>query len=239
MASIIEEISLPEKSATTLDRIKYLRHVSRKTQAQFAKLINIDPSSMSKVLAGKMPITEAFLNRVVVNLNVSKDWLVDGVGVPFEKNEALRVINPEDSMTLTDVDVPKGAAIYDIDATAGCIPLSQLFTRENVIGYIDMPTLDTSNPVVKVTGDSMAPRILNGSFISIRPIRDPSVILWGSPYVVEMEDYRMVKILKPDREDPANIILHSENPDYDDIHVKRASILRYFLVEAVLNYQLI
>lgn len=219
--------------AGVVDRLKYLRQMSRKTQAQFARLINIDPSSLSKVLAGKMPATEAFINRVVVNLGVSKQWLLTGRGLPYSKDPSPSTVSAAAAVS----ESPKGAPVYDIDVTAGCMPLGSQFTSQNLIGYIDIPTLNSNNPVVKVSGDSMQPRIPNGSFISIRPIQDPSILHWGAPYVVELEDYRLVKVLKPSKTDPTKIVLHSENPDYDDIEIDRRAVLRYYLVEAIVNYQ--
>lgn len=228
----MEERNIPEISANTLDRLKYLYGISRKTQARFARLINIDPSSLSKILSGKMAITEPFVNRVVVNLGVSKSWLLTGRGVPFEKGDGL-VIHEEAAMTA----VPKGAPVYDIDVTAGRIPLSSQFANAPVLGYIDLPNVNTDTPVVRVSGDSMCPRIPDGSYVAIRPIRDISLIAWGSTYVVELEDYRLVKVIRKCKEDAEKIILHSINPDYDDMEVKRSAVLRLYLVEAVVNYQ--
>ena len=234
MPTFIEEIAMPEQSATMLDRLKYLRTISRKTQAQFAKLLNIDPSSMSKILTDKTAITDQFINRVVVNLGVSKQWFTTGEGVPFPKAEGMSSVDG-DGVVISSC--PKGSPVYDIDVTAGCTPLSNMFTRDNIMGYIDLPNLSRQSPVVKVSGDSMQPRIPDGALIAIRPINDPSVLLWGSVYVVELEDYRLVKVVRKCKDDPSKIILHSENPEYDDIEVKRSSVLKFFIVESVLNYK--
>ena len=234
MENFIEHLAIPDGKATVLDRLRYLLEESRKTQAQFARLINIDPSSMSKVLTGKMTVTEPFINRVVVNLGVSKDWLVNGRGTPFYKADSVKAIGtPRNEVTINHVK--KGAPVYDIDATAGVRPLSMQFTDDNIIGYIDIPGIDPANPLIHVTGDSMAPAIPDGSLISIRPIKDPSIIVWGSTYLVLLEDYRLVKVVKPCRSNPQSIILHSENPEYDDMEVPRTAIVRLFIVEAVIN----
>lgn len=233
MNPLLEDIALPESSATPLDRLKYLVQLSHKTQAQFARLINIDPSSMSKLLADKMPITEQFINRVVVNLGVSKAWFARGEGVPFAKADTFKTIEADGTVKMCRE--ASGSPVYDIDATAGVMPLSRQFTQENIIGYIDMPQLDSRNPIVRVSGDSMVPRVDDGAWISIRPINDPSVILWGSMYLIQLEDYRLVKVIKPCPGNPDKVILHSENPAYDDVEVKRDSIIKLFYVEAVLN----
>lgn len=232
MNNLINEMKMPDEEASVLDRLRYLLHLSHRTQAQFARLINIDPSSMSKVLAGKMSVTEPFINRIVVNLGVSKDWLVNGSGTPFAKSDGVKDIS---ATAVTVNSAPKGAPLYDIDATAGVMPIGRQFSEDKIIGYLDIPGLDPRNPVIRVTGDSMQPAIPDGALISIRPINDPSIILWGSTYLIQLEDYRLVKVVKPCRTDPGKVILHSENPDYDDMEVPRTAILRLFLVETVIN----
>ncbi len=232
----IDNISMPEQTATPLERLKYLLKLSRKTQAGFSRLIGIDPSSTSKIMSGRMPLTQAFINRVVVNLGVSKDWLERGEGVPFPRSEGAKVVNAgADHFRLTNA--PKGAPVYDIDATAGCMPLSRMFTSDNIIGYLDLPQVNPGYPVVRVSGNSMMPRIPDGSYIAIREIRDTSIIMWGAIYLVQLEDYRMVKYVRKHSDDTSKIILHSENPDYDDIEIDRSAVLKLFIVEAIINCQ--
>lgn len=233
----IDPVQEPEPTANTLDRLRYLVELSHKSQAKFSNMINLDPSSLSRLLSGKMPITEQFINRVVVNLGVSKEWFKTGKGVPFPKHNPLANLGEGEMMLMRPE--PKGAPVYDIDATAGPTPVSSMFTRENVLGYIDLPQINPKNPIIRVSGDSMYPNIPNGSFISIRQINDPSVIVWGATYLVQLEDYRLIKVMKPCPGQPDKVILHSVNEAYDDIEVKRESIERLFLVEAIFNYNFI
>ncbi|HRN03434.1 MAG TPA: helix-turn-helix transcriptional regulator, partial [Muribaculaceae bacterium] len=81
-----DELVKPGPSATIAERLRYLVDLTRKTQVEFGKLINVDPSNMSKILSGNYPITDAMVNRVVVNLGVSKDWLTNGTDVPYPKS---------------------------------------------------------------------------------------------------------------------------------------------------------
>jgi phage repressor protein C with HTH and peptisase S24 domain len=53
-----------------------------------------------------------------------------------------------------------------------------------------------------------------------------------------MEDYRMVKILRR-HHDPDKVILHSINPQYDDMEVYRKQIKKLYMVEAIFNYEII
>jgi phage repressor protein C with HTH and peptisase S24 domain len=231
----LSELELPKPSATIIDRLRYLIKFSRRTQAEFGKLINVDPSNMSKIMSEKLNITDGFINRIVVNLGVSKDWLVNGTDIPFPKAE--HAVEISDNGRRSSDRMTDGAPIYDIDVAAGCRELSQMFTEERIIGHFALPQINPENPIVHVSGDSMVPRICNGAFLSIRPISDNSPISWGQIYVIVLEDYRLVKYVRR-HPDPNMVILHSANPEYDDMEIKREDIVKLYLVEAILNYDI-
>ena len=235
LARRVELLSEPDAGATVIDRIRYLITFLRKTQAQFGRLIDVDPTNVSKLLSGKMPITDRIINRIVVNLGVSKRWLTEGTDVPFPRaaDEHVRSINRE-TADVGDV----GAPVYDIDVTAGAQELARMFTDDRIIGRLNMPSVDPSHPIVRVSGDSMTPRIPNNSWIQIRPISDIAPIFWGSIYVVVMDDYRMVKQLRR-HPDSNKVILHSFNPEYDDMEIDRLDIRKLFLVEIIFNYDIV
>ena len=225
----------PDKNATVVERIKYLIVKSHKTQADFGRLINVDPTNMSKMLNGHSPVTDGILNRIVVNLGVSKQWLKYGTDVPYAKHRNMPNVIPDGEHVAQSCI---GAPVYEIDVTAGSRELSSMFTDERIVGRLSMPGIDSDHPIVRVSGDSMYPRITNNSFIQIREISDPSTIFWGSIYVVVLEDYRMVKQIRR-HPDPSKVILHSLNPEYDDMEIERCQLISLFLVETILNYDII
>ncbi len=226
--------SLSRPASTVIDRIRYLIETRRLTQTEFARLIGVYPTNVSKVLTGKLGVSEGMLNRIVVNMGVSKAWLRDGEGVPFEKTENTRQMHGYDISSATRND--NGIPVYDIDVTAGCRELSSMFTEDNIIGHVSLPIGPMEgSAIVRVSGDSMSPTIVNGGFVYIRPVSLASPIFWGQIYVVVLDDYRMVKYIRRDHSDPARIILHSDNPDYDDMEIAIADVRQLYLVEAVLN----
>lgn len=221
-------------TSTVIERIKYIIKFSRMTQAQFAKHLGIDPSNLSKCLSGKLPVSQSMINRIVVDMGVSKLWLRDGTDVPFAK--------PSHATEITDNEVHimppqrQGVPVYDIDVTAGCTQLSRMFTEDRIVGVVDLPQLNRSCSIVRVSGDSMSPIIMNGGFIAIRPLTSRN-IFWGQIYVIVMEDYRMVKYLRR-HPDENMVILHSANPNYDDMEISRNEILDLYLVESIINYDI-
>lgn len=234
----LDALQLPDTSASVIDRIRYLITLMRKTQAQFGELIDIDPSNMSKLMSGRLRVTDRMINRIVVNLGVSKEWLTRGTDVPFPRSSALEVATIDPANARISDDASAGAPIYDIDVTAGCQELSRMFTVDRIVGFFTLPNIDPSYPFVHVSGNSMAPTICNGSMVQIRPISDGSPIFWGNTYVVVMEDYRMVKIVRR-HPNPNKVILHSINPDFDDMEVDRIDIIKLYLVIGVINHEIL
>lgn len=231
-----DQLEMPPSDASVTDRLRYLITRMRKTQAQFAELIGVEAPNFSRILNGHVKFTDAMANRIVVNLGVSKDWLLYGTDVPFPRvDTSVPTYGDNDSRELNQ---RVGAPVYDIDATAGAVELSRMFTNENIIGYLNLPEVNPRNAIIRVSGESMIPQIANGAYVSVRPIGADSPIFWGQTYLVVLDDYRMVKVIRR-HTDPGKVILHSNNPAYDDMEVGRDQIKGLFLVEAVLNYDIL
>jgi len=217
-------------------RLRWLISQSRMSQAQFARRIGIDPANLSKHLSGRLPITEGLINRVVADIGVSKQWLRDGVDVPYPKPIHASDMTPE-SREIRKTAPRSGVPVYDIDVTAGFGNLSQMFTEDKVMGFVDLPDfVDSRCRIVRVSGDSMEPTIANGGFVALREINS-NTIFWGQIYVVILDDYRMVKVIRR-HADSSKVILHSFNPAYDDMEINRDEIRGCYLVEAILNCSL-
>ncbi len=219
-----------------IGRVRYLMELRRLSQRQLALLLRIDTSNLSKVLNGKLPFSEGLVNRIVADLGVSKSWLRDGDGLPFDKTLIAKEIHSD--VVMPQLPAPQGIPVYDLDVTAGCRSLDELFGEIRPIGAIDIPGIPQNSNIVKVRGDSMSPRIINGGYVAIRPIRDMRNIYWGQIYVVELPEFRVVKYLRR-HSDPGMVILHSDNPAYDDMDVLRSDIRSLHVVEAILNYEII
>lgn len=220
--------------AATAERIRHLMKLLGMSQADFARRIGVSASNMSKHLSGRLPVTPGLINRIALDYGVSRQWLTTGTELPFAKSQ------PDHAMLIADTPRPAGAGrgvpVYDLDVTAGFGELSRMFTSDRVMGYVDLPQLGSSDNVriVRVSGDSMEPTIANGGFVALREVQS-STIFWGQIYVVILEDYRMVKILRR-HPDSTKLILHSVNPAYDDMEVSRSEVIGFYLVEAILNY---
>lgn len=215
-----------------ISRIKYLMKMLNLKQAEFAKKIGVDSSNLSKYMNGRLPLSHALINRIVVNLGVSKQWIESGTDVPFGKQNALPIttIAPSDMQT-----IDLGTPVYDIDVTAGAIPRARMFADELVVGHINLPDIISPNcRIVRVSGDSMSPVIRNGDYIAVRELSNSNHIFWGQIYVVLLDDFRLVKYVRR-HTDPNLVILRSENPNYDDMEISRFDIRELMMVQNIIH----
>ena len=215
-----------------IDRIRYLIGQQRMSQACFARRLSMDPANLSKHLNGKLPLTRGFVNRIAIDVGVSRDWLAEGRGLPFDKPSPM-----PDVAGVPAVGSAAGVPIYDIDVTAGCTELSRQFTTDRIIGSMQLPDVSPEGVIVKVSGDSMEPDVPDGSFIAIRQVSDLSCIFWGQIYVVVLDDFRVVKRVRR-HPDSRMVILRSANSCYDDMEVAVDKIRRLYMVEAILTLKL-
>lgn len=213
-----------DRSATVIARLRELMARKGVSQAEFARRLGIDPSNLSKHLNGRLPVSESLINRVVVEMNVSKDWLK---GEPRDRRSDPSPALPVVGATATPV--------YDIDVTAGFSELSRMFTTDRIMGYISLPQISPESAVVRVSGDSMEPVVGNDALVAISRNDARASIFWGQMYVVVLDDYRMVKFVRRHPSDDTKVVLHSANPAYDDMVVDLRSIRALYLVETVVN----
>lgn len=212
-----------------ISRIKYLMQELGYKQVAFAGKIGIDTSNLSKYLNGKLPISDSLINRLVVNLGVSKQWLEDGTDIPFAKATQTIPVSAQ-------LAVPQhGTPVYDIDVTAGSMPRSRMFADDQIVGWVDLPDVaNTGCRIVRVSGDSMSPVVRNGDYIAIRELTNLQYIFWGQIYVVVLDDFRMLKYVRRN-DNPALVTLRSANPDYDDMEIARADIRDLMLVQHIIH----
>ncbi len=214
-----------------IERIKYLIREMRMTQGEFAEKIGCDQSNLSKHLNGRLPISDSLVNKIVINMGVSKAWLKDGADVPFAKQSGgvpSLVVDESEMMSM------KGTPIYNIDVTAGGECRAMEFADEHIVGAVNLPGISPECRIVKVCGDSMSPVIMHGDLIAVRELSNLSQIFWGNIYVVVLDNLRMVKYLRR-HDDPDKVILRSENPKYDDMEVNRSDIRDLLVVQSVIR----
>ena len=220
-----------------IKRLRYIISEMRLTQNEFSRQVGIDSSNLSKYLNGKLAINESLINRLVINLGLSKRWLETGDDLRYAKSQpalpSRTLVSSRISSEPSSMANP-GVPVYDIDVTAGVMPRAMMFADENIIGYIDLPDMSQRCRIVKVSGDSMTPVIRNGDMLAVRELTNAQHIFWGQIYVVLLDDYCMVKYVRR-HADASKVILRSENPQYDDMEIDRSDIRELMFVQNIIH----
>ena len=201
--------------------------------SELAKRSGVDASNFNKMLKGSQKITKQTLRKIADANNVSISWLLTGEG------EMLKGGKSNDTVSISGNDIKEGdfsgTLVYDIDATCGTDCRDILFAKDDIIGSINLPGIRKDSVIIRANGDSMEPRVCDGNLVVIRQIYSWDDIFYGQIYMILLDEYRMIKYIRKCQEDEANyIILHSENPAYDDIRLNKGKIRKLFIVENIL-----
>jgi len=187
-------------------RIKFARDHLGLTQKEFAETLEISRNAILKYEQNiTMPGGQVFI-VIHQHTGVNPTWLLLGEGDPFKK-----------SLSQNDVEIvmiPKVAARL---AAGG----GSLETEGNALGtysfradWIYRKGNVSQMVLMDVAGDSMLPEIKNGDMVLID--QSKTEVLGYRYYAVGIEDAIYIKEL---RTEPNKLILHSLNPDYEDIVV--------------------
>jgi hypothetical protein len=122
---------------------------------------------------------------------------------------------------------PKPIPVYDVDFTAGHVTQLQDFP-ELIVGYVHFASFKNCIAFVKVKGNSMFPTFTAGDMIGLEPQPDLKYIEYGQPYgIVTKTGLSLVKTIRKGADDE-NLILRSNNKEFDDISIHKKDILRLY-----------
>lgn len=195
---------------------------------------------------------------IAVYNDLSLLWLISGEGSMLlshgrgiEYPKDVRMGKTECSMVAEPAFLPKSREkvvesqdipLYSFSVTGGILENIDNSTQyiEDTLRIPDAPKCDGA---VRVVGDSMSPTINAGDIIAFALIRDKNYILYGHIYFVdyasEFETYMVCKIVRKSDRGDEYVALHSLNPNYDPVDVRRADIKHLALVKLSIHYHMI
>ena len=193
--------------------------------SEFARKLDLPKSSISRYFnkSRQLPINK--INLFADTLGVSSEYLL---GIKISNNDLLDIYNKLDSKRQTKVyefashqldeqnGIQEEKVVYLVrgrqSAAGSMIHVDDVDAEMGVLPSSIVP--NGANELVQITGDSMEPIIKKGSEVYLRyqPIVED-----GEIAIVRIEDDGVT--CKYLYRDGKNIILKSENPEYEDIVV--------------------
>lgn len=138
------------------DRIKARRDSEQLSQQDVATRVDVTPQSVQQWEAGKTAPRGKRLDSLAHALGCSKEWLLFGSG-DLPNEPATRFTK----VPVLDVELAAGVGAHiDMEEVTDWVPISQDWIFEN-----QLP--ESNLVVVKVSGDSMLPRLQNGDMLLV------------------------------------------------------------------------
>ena len=220
------------KGNTPGGRVRSIRKELDMKQDELSSILGVGKSALSMIETGKAALSERNRNILVQELNVNPDWIETGKGEMFNcpKEEYVPYLKRSDR-TLPLQSVP----LYNIEGTAGLVPLFLGQEPVKPIDYIHIPNLPKCDGAIYVAGDSMYPLLKSGDIILYKQLHNMDDIFWGDMYLLSIdidgEEYITIKYIQRS-EDPACLKLVSQNPLHADKDIRMDRIKALAFVKA-------
>ena len=216
------------------NRLRMIRKELSLTQENLARVLGIGKSALSMIETGKASLSERNRNILVQELNVNPDWLETGDGSMFIERQPTAVFLGRTDRPLPTQSVP----LYDIEGTAGLVPLFVDKSIRKPVDYIHIPNLPRCDGAIYVRGDSMYPLLKSGDIVLYKQLGSIEDVFWGDMYLLSIdidgEEYITVKyIQKSDREGFVRLV--SQNPHHADKDVEIGRIRALAFVKATIR----
>lgn len=180
-----------------------------KTMTDFARLLDINPSSLSAALNTRPEyMTDKLVGRVASF--AQEKHLEDE---PAETDAKRICVIPYEARGGTIGDYVEGVCEYDC---------------EKIVSPIK-----GADYAMEVTGDSMAPEYPSGSRVLIKRVSE-TFLAWGEVYVLDTPDGAVIKRIRK-TDDPSVVECVSVNPAYQSFTVPKSFVRGWYRVLMVMS----
>lgn len=218
------------------NRLRQIRKELGVTQESLAHKLGIGKSALSMIETGRAALSERNKNILVQDLNVNPDWLETGIGEIFNAPQEYTQFLRGSDQTVPLQSVP----LYNIEGTAGLVPLFLDKSANKPIDYIHIPNLPKCDGAIYVVGDSMYPLLKSGDIVLYKQLNSIDNIFWGDMYLLSIdidgEEYVTVKyIQKSEKPDCVKLVSQNAHHAEKDVEVSRIRALAFVKASIRMN----
>ena len=211
------------------ERVKAIRQALGMTQDQLGEILGVKKSTLSMIETGKAALSNRNKQTLVQKLNINPDWIDSGEGemIAAASHQYVPLHHGRTDFSLDLQRIP----LYNIEGTAGLVPLFLNQQGVTPIDYIQIPNLPRCDGAIYVTGDSMYPLLKSGDIVLYKQLHDiVNNIFWGEMYLISIdldgEEYITVKyIQKSDLPEHVRLVSQNQHHADKDIHIGKIKAL--------------
>lgn len=169
--------------------------------------------------------------------NANPEWLLLGVGKMTRDDAGL--IEPTDPSQRLDTRTKnKGHRIplIPIEAISRLTNNGFSIPDQEIQDSYVVPDFFDADYMIRVRDSSMYPKFRSGDVVACKAIRDRTFIQWNKPHVIftEAQGIMIKRIRKSNSR--GNVMLMSENPDYEPFEVPEEKIISLALVNGLIRH---
>ncbi|GEP94428.1 S24 family peptidase [Chitinophaga cymbidii] len=189
------------------------------------------PAYLSDILGGSKPINDFFLNKLVVEYSINKEWILEGKGEMFIKNAKNDTKDPGASYSKdnkTTASNSPGIPVFDVPVKFGIdgnIPTS----------YIGMPQFKDCDFAILASGDSMSPKVRNGDYIVCKATSVDEIIMGEAYLILTHKGTEVIKYVYPHETKDDHILLVSHDQTVPPTELPRSAIHKIYKVKGVVK----
>lgn len=186
---------------------------------------NLSIGLIGKARKGGKAMTSTNIEKILSCYpDLNPTWLLTGKG---------DMILDRDSSDATYSSVNTGIPLIPVEAMAGYLS-GEVSVLESDCERLNIPGLK-ADFVIPVSGDSMQPKYYSGDYVACQNVNLNDLFFqWGKVYVIDTNQGVLLKKVKK-ADHPGNILLVSENPDYDPITMPRENVYHIALVKGLVR----
>ena len=215
----------------------------------FAKAIGVSPTVIENVVGTRKgkPSFDV-LSKVCAIENISERWLLTGQGNMLKEasNTSRALIESVEKDTLIDYRsdklnkyTPGAIPLVSAQAVGGFAGSDFSINDNDVLAYYVIPSFQNKGIdfMIRITGDSMAPRLWGGDIVACSIVHNPSFIQWNKTYLLSTRNEGLIVKRLRKSDSPGCLLAISNNPDYDPFDIPKDEILGLARVVGVIHLE--
>lgn len=225
---------------TVLDRLKEaIAALKKKTkkltnEAISRKLGYKSRTYLSDILGGSKPPTIFFLDALMVEYSIDKNWILKGEGKMFMEN-SIRSEDPGNfyperrgaKLKKTDGSGWTGVPIFEVPLTSEIV--EQAANRVRISRFSDCEF------GIQASGDSMSPKIRNGDYVLCKEVDVDEIIMGDAYLVLTYKGTEVIKYIYPHEIKSDCILLVSDNQSLPPTALAKSAIRKLYKVKGVIK----
>lgn len=219
---------------TISDRIRHFAENQGITVKRFESTAGLSNGYVNGIRKGIGSEKLADILRAFPELN--RNWLLFGEGEMLTTGTAPPpdTVREDEHSQLIPAPPGKGIPLIPLPAMAGFLK-GATSINPNEIEWYFVPAFKDCTFLIRVKGDSMAPRYLSGDIVACREVHDTATFFqWGKPYVLDTDQGVVLKRVRRS-ELPEHVLCVSDNPEYDPFDVPTAGIYHLAIVRGLIR----